>query len=636
MTRHLLPLAAAAALPLSALPLSAAAQEPVLLDPIIVSGGLTPVDAQSYARAVSIITAEDLERGNPRTFADALRTVPGVSVSRSGGPGGLTQIRLRGAEANHVLVLIDGVETADSAGGADFSSISAEMIERIEVLRGPQSALYGAGATAGVINIITKGGRRGETRMSGSVEGSSAPGLKLAALMQTGLEDADLALGLSFKDDAGWDVSGDGGEKDGVRDLTLTARGSVDIGDMAVLRGNLRFTDRTGEYDATAFGCGGPECYVVDAEGLENTTTQFTGGLAADVETFGGAFVITPSLGYSQKESEDDGQYGFSFADASTLKLGLQGALTFGARDQHTLVGALQWKGETFSNTYAGGDVKRRNQMGYVLDYRGEITEALFVQGGLRFDDNDRFDDFLSWSASASYNVFSTGTRLRASVGEAQTNPDFFQQFGYVPGRFTGNPDLTPERNFGWDVGVDQQFWDGRAEIGLTYFNETLQDEIVGAGLSVDNIDGESERQGVELSLRVAPVDGLNLGASYTWLDATEPTGPGGAQRTEVRRPTHSGSFDVGYTFMGGRATLGAEAVWAAEGTAADFGDPSFTSPRIDLEDYVTVNISASYAVSERVELFGGVRNLFDSDHQEVPGYAEQPLTGYLGVRATW
>jgi vitamin B12 transporter len=626
--------AAAGAIAHACLVMTALAQPALELEEIVVSGGLTPVDAQSFARAVTIITAEEIERRKPRTFADALRTVPGVAVSRSGGPGGLTQVRIRGSEANHVLVLIDGVEAPDSSAGRDFSTLSPDLIDRIEVLRGPQSALYGAGATAGVINIITKGGLRGGTRLSGSVEGSSAPGGRGSALFQGGTDRADIGLGVSYSNDAGWDVSGDDGEKDGARDVTFTARGSADLGDVARVRANLRYADRTGEFDDTAFGCGGPACYVVDAKRREVESTLFLGGLALDVDSFGGALVHTPSVRYSQEASENTGSFGVSTNDTSTLSLGYQAALTFGAADDHTLVGAVQWKRETFENSFSPEN-RERDQLGYVLDYRGNVTDALFLQGGLRFDDNDAFGDFVSWSASASYNFFDTGTRLRASIGRAQTNPTFFEQFGTIFGTFQGNPDLSPERNFGWDVGIDQSFWGGRAQIGATYFNETLKDEIASrtvAGVtSPVNLDGESDRQGVELTARLAPVDGLSFGASYTYLDATEPNGA-----AEVRRPRHSGAVDVAYRFLGDRATMGAEAVWAADAVDFDFGDPSFTSPRAALDDYVVVNINASYALAETVEIYGGVRNLFNSGHQEVLGYAEQPIIGFIGLRASW
>ena len=556
--------------------------------------------------------------------------MPGVSVSRSGGPGGLTQIRIRGAEANHVLLLIDGVETANSAGGFDVSRLSPDLIERIEVLRGPQSTLYGAGATAGVINVITKGGLRDTVRFSGAVEGTTAPGGSLTGLLQAGGGRADGSLGFSFIDDAGWDVSGEDGEEDGVRSFTLTTKGTADLTERVRVRGNLLFSDSLSEFDATQFGCGNSDCYVVDAEDFEAESRTALGSVALDIDTLGGALVHTPSFRYAWADSVSR-TTSVSDSEASTLGAAYQAAYTFGSAARHTLVGALQFERETFESSFAGGDVKSREQIGYVADYRGDLTDALFVQGGLRFDDNEDFEDFVSWAASASYSIFETGTRLRGSIGRAQTNPTFFEQFGFIPGQFVGNPDLEPERNLGWDIGVDQRFWGDRGEINLTYFNETLQDEITGTGNSVDNLDGESDRQGVELGLFLQPIDSLRLAASYTYLDATEPDG-----RRELLRPIHAAAASAFYDFLQDRATVGVEVVYNGTNKQVDFGSSLSPQPRVTVDDYVVVDLNAAYRLTERVQVYGGINNLLDADNEDVLGFEGQPLTAFLGLRAVF
>ena len=625
---------AATAAPLALLIQTAAAQEAVEaveLPEIVVGGGLTPVDGASYARAATIITEEEIARRNARSFADVLRQTPGVSVSRVGGPAGETAVRIRGSESNHVLVLIDGVPAPQGAAGFDFSFLTPDQIERVEVLRGPQSAIYGAGATAGVINIITKGGLRGETRATVTAEGSSAPGGRGGLLLQGGTDTADIGFGISYVDDEGWDPSGDDGEKDGLRNLTLNLRGSADLAEDVSVRGNLRFTDREGEFEDTDFGCGDSDCYVVDTKGRVTEGQDLFAGVTVDVRTLGGALVHSPSLSFSSSDTRTVASFGPSENDVSSFDAAYQAAYTFGPLDRHTIVGAVQYKRETFTNSFAGDDEKARQQVGYVLDYRGRLTDALFVQGGVRYDDNEDFDDFLAWSASASYSFAEFGTRIRGSVGRAQTNPDFFELFGFVPGEFVGNPNLKPERNFGWDVGVDQSFWSDRGLLSVTYFNETLEDEITGFGNTVDNLDGESDRQGVELALSVAPVEGLTLGLNYTYLDATEPDGS-----REVRRPEHSIGASAFYRFLADRATVGLDLTYVGEAKDRNFGDPSFTSPKTTLDDYLLVNVTGSYRLTGTVEMYGGVRNLFDAEYEDVLGYRQEPLTGFLGLRATF
>lgn len=597
------------------MPVAGAAQQPIGLDEIVVSGGLTPVDAQSYARAVTIITAEDIERQQARTVADALRSVPGVAVSRAGGPGGESAVRIRGAESNHVLVLIDGLRVASGADAVDFSRLTVGGVERIEVLRGPQSALYGAGATAGVINIITAGGLRNATALGAEAVVGTAPSASVSALAQGGTDKADIALAASWTDDDGWDAQGDGSEDDGLRNVTLNARGSADLAPFLRLRGSARYTDRSGDFDGSA----------TDPLGRTDGTDLLL-GLAADIDTFGGALVHTPSVSFSDQQNDTDGSFGPSENDISELNAAYQAAYTFGADGAHTLVGAVQFKRETFSNTFAGADEKQRDQIGYVLDYRGQITDALFVQAGLRFDDNDEFDDFTSWSASASYNFFETGARLRASVGRAQTNPTFFEQFGFIPGEFTGNPDLKPERNLGFDIGVDQAFWGGRGEVSATYFRERLTDEIVDFGTTARNLDGDSDRQGIEVAASLTPVAGLTLRADYTFLDASDANG-----LTEIRRPRHSGGLSAEYRLLDGKARLGGDVRLVGDAEDLDFN--SFPARRVTLDSHVVVNLNAAYAVSETVEVFGSVNNLFDANYEEVSGFAAQPLTGFVGAR---
>lgn len=607
--------------------LTASAAHSEDLDDIIVSGGLTPVDAQSYARAATVITGKDLEQRQVKTVADALRQVPGVHVSRTGGVGGTTAIRIRGAEANHVLVLIDGVETANSSADFEFANLDAAHIERIEVLRGPQSALYGAGATAGVINIITKRGLRDGLAAQLIAEGGTAPSKAGSALVQAGTEDLDVAIGLAWRDDEGWDTSGAKGEKDGAEKLTGSLKVTWDATPDLRFRGAARYVNRETEYDPTNFGCGGPDCYVSDGIG-RITGEDLTLSAAADITGFGGALVQTPSVSYAFQQNNTIDTFGLSNNEYSTFKAGYQAAVTFGSMEQHTIVGGGQYKLERFQNSFAGSDVKERDQYGLVLDYRGDWTDALFVQAGVRHDWNETFEDAVAWSASASYTLFQTGTRFHASVGQAQTNPTFFEQFGFVPGQFVGNPGLTPEKNFGFDIGVEQTFFDGRAKVDVTYFNETLSDEISGTGTTVTNLSGKSERQGVEISGSFEPIDGLTVGVSYTYLDARE---PGGAQ--EVRRPKHAAGANIAYRFFDDRATIGADVTYNGTTQQRSWGGPGFSGPRMAVDDYLKVDLNASFAVTEKVEIFGSVENVFDAKYQEVLGYEGQPITGYAGVK---
>ncbi|MEO1121628.1 MAG: TonB-dependent receptor, partial [Pseudomonadota bacterium] len=164
--------------------------------------------------------------------------------------------------------------------------------------------------------------------------------------------------------------------------------------------------------------------------------------------------------------------------------------------------------------------------------------------------------------------------------------------------------------------------------IDVTYFNETLTDEISGFGASVVNLDGDSERQGVEVSLNLRPVDGLAVGASYTYLEASEPDGS-----EEVRRPQHSAGVNAAYTFYEERATVGADVTYFGDNVQRDFSDDSFTSPKVDVDGYLVVDLNASFEVTENVSIIGKVENAFDNDYQEVLGFGSQPLAATVGLK---
>lgn len=610
------------------------AQTPVELEGILVSGSLTPVQAESYARASTVITSEQIEQRGIKQLADALRQVPGLAVTRTGGAGGLTEIRVRGAEANHVLVLIDGIETANSSDGYDFSSITADEIERIEVIRGPQSALYGSAALAGIINIVTKRGIRDGYRAGATVEVGTPPAAAFSGLVRGGTSFVDVAMSISRRDDEGWDAADDDGEKDGFENTTFSTKVTADVTRALEVQGVFRWTNQTIEFDEIAFGCGNPDCYVFDAA---NTTSgrDRIAGLTASYRMFDGALVHLPFVHFADSLSETITPSSFfspSTNEASTFTYGYKGAFFFGDQRQHTIATLVEQKEETFENTYADSE-KKRSQTNYAAEYKGHLTPDVFFQAGVRYDDNEVFDDALTWSTSASYRFAPTSTRFHASVGKGIVNPTFFEQYGTIFGVFLANPNLTPEESLGWDAGVEQTLLDGALIVDVTYFEATLTDEIVSTTLPTGettpiNLVGESHRHGVEVQATVSPLRGLYLGASYTYLDATEPDGS-----PEVRRPKNSFGLNVAYTFMDDRTTVGADVTYNGVDTQRDFSDPSFTSPKIAVEDYLVVDFNASYKLTDEVKIYGVLNNAFDEDYQEVLGYGARPQQAYVGVK---
>ncbi|MEM8975525.1 MAG: TonB-dependent receptor [Pseudomonadota bacterium] len=625
----------AAALIATGLPVNA--QAPVELDGILVTGGLTPVQTKSFGRATTVITSEELTQRGIKTLPEALRLVPGFAVAKSGGVGGLTEVRIRGSEANHVLVLIDGIEAANMERGFNFANVTADEIERIEVVRGPQSVFFGSAALAGVINIITKRGIRNGARAGATAEAGTAPAKSFSALVQAGNARMDFAVSGSHRDDEGWDASGDGGEKDGGVNTTVSTKVTADITSALRLQGILRLTDRKNEFDATAFACGNADCYVRDAGNTFEEGRDQYAALMATYKMLDGALVHSPFFHYSDTENFNNTPQGFSSSSsdkADKRRYGYKVAFSFGGSRQHTLAGLVEKKKESFtSNNFS--DEAKREQTSFAAEYRGFLTPELFVQGGVRKDNNSTFEDFTTWTASASYLFEATNTRFHGSVGKGIVNPSFTEQFGFF-GNFIGNPDLLPEESLGWDAGVEQTLFGGALVVDATFFKADLTNEIGSRTLpgfisQPINRTGESERKGVEVQITLKPIQGLTVTGVYTYVDSTDADG-----LIEARRPKHSGGIKTAYTFLRGKAHIGVDVTYKGEDRQPDFGAASpvtFISPIVTVDDSVVVDLNGSYQLTESVKVYGVVNNLFDQESTEALGFASRPTTAYLGVK---
>ncbi|MGE0283375.1 MAG: TonB-dependent receptor plug domain-containing protein, partial [Rhizobiaceae bacterium] len=468
---------------------SVAAQE-IQLDPIIILGE-TEVEAENTGKAYTVITGEQLQQNQVRYVADALRQVPGFAVSRTGSYGGLTQVRVRGAEANHLLVMIDGVEASEtSAGEFDFGSLLVTDIERIEVLRGPQSAFWGSNATAGVVNIVTKRGERNGFRVDARSEAGTDGAFLGGVSLSGGRDNFDVALSGTFRRTDGFDISSDnsgpfGGEEDGDRNTTLNGKATWDVTSDLKLDGTLRFVDRRSELDDQDFRSPDTPTQGLTIDTLDEVATrEFFGSVGATYVALDGALTQKLRLTGSDAKREGTDADILDYANTgSRLNGSYQAAYAFEtlgfANAKHTITGGYEWERETFetlppvfSPTQLGE--RERQTSSFVGEYRGEFLDQYFVTAALRRDLNDEFQDATTYSVSGAWRIPGTGTRLHSSVGTGVTNPTFFEQFGFDPDTFIGNPDLIPEESFGWDIGVEPRLFGDQLVVDLTYFNQDL------------------------------------------------------------------------------------------------------------------------------------------------------------------
>lgn len=610
---------------LLALPaLPAAAQDVLTLNPVILSAGLAALPADAYGRAHTVITAEEIARKGYASVQDALRAVPGVAVAGAGNSYG--QVRIRGGEANHTLVLIDGVK---AAGGADeyiFSGLETSTIERIEILRGPQSATYGSNASAGVINIIT---RKAAPGTHYGLQAEAGSGASAAAQVSHRGERGGLSFQVFDRNDHAFDESGDGGEKD-----RLQRRGFVLSGDWQATEdlsfgATLRKADEFYRHDTINYAATSAADYIIDDTRPYSNRNETTGALWGELALREDQ--VIHRLQYENsvfKQGFDGGPMtrGETEALKYRLNVGLDGAPAATARH----LGMVLVEREEDSSS-AAPDYDR-GMTSVALEYRAFLDNGFDLQAGLRYDDNERFADFTSFSLGLSWRIGAGPWRLHASGGRGSVNPSFYQLFANDV--FTlGNPGLTPERNAGFDLGAEYAF--ARGTLDVTYFNEELTDEIVYVPGGTDgrftyaNRPGASPREGVEVTGRWEATDTLALGLTYTYLDARTPDGG-----VETRRPRNEFGLTATQTFRDGRIGLSGEVRRVTGSYDTEFWDPA--APVARLPDYTLVNIAGSYAINDNLRLTARVANLFDADYHEVWGYATRGRTAYVGVAANW
>lgn len=644
----LLPSAAIVLIAAGASPTFAQSAGEIALEELVIEGASlasTPVNAATVGTAVTVITGEEIERRGSATVSDVLRYVPGLAVSRPGPAGIFTQVRLRGAEANHVLVLIDGVEVSDpSSGEFDFSTLPADNIERIEVLRGAQSALWGANATAGVINIITKRAEPG-TRAAFRLEGGSFSTGRVSGSLSASSDWARGIVTASGLKTAGTEISPTGTEDDGFELGTLGFKGGIDLSKNFSIDGAVRMSRSDSEFDEQLFAFTPIDGTVVDWPN-RRTSDQIYANTRAKLKLFDDrwineAFFRFYDVNNAAFENDlDDGankgdriNYGY----LSTFNFETPGLL--GAK--HTLVGQVERKVETFRNTGQNATAgqrtpKERGQTGFVAEYRISLLDSLFLSGAYRHDDNDTFQDTDTYRATAAYKLKPTGTRFHASIGTGVTNPTMVEQFGFFPGSFIPNPNLTPEKSRSWDAGIEQTLFDGKLVVDVTYFEADLTNEIVSTFdfttflSSVDNLDEDSSRRGVEVALTARPTPYIDLTASYTFLDATQTRN--GIEQVEVRRPRHQASFAGQLRFLDDKARFNLGVVYNGEAEDNEFL-PATPQTIVTLDDYVLVTASGEYDLSDAVTWYARVENALDEDYQEVFGFDSPGVAGYTGVK---
>lgn len=607
------------------------------VDQIVVSGAMTPLTINQLGSAATVIDRDEIERRQVRYVSDLLRSVPGFSVSRTGVAGSQTQLRVRGAEANHVLVMIDGVRATDPATGDEFrwEHLTTANIERVEIVRGPQSALWGSDAVAAVVNIVTRSAGAG---VDGFVESGSNSSLNAGFNGALSNDGWSLTGSIERLDTDGENIARVGSEDDNADITTASLGARVAASDTLTFDFGLRAVDAYSQFDPVDFFVTG---LPTDGD-LATESENLYARAGAKLESLDGRLTQRFDVNYFDSDHSNltDGVE-TSATGSERLTLRYQADI---ALQDNGLSLALERQEADYnysSSDTAFGDPNQeqsRDITSFIAEYRGLSHDRFTWLLSGRYDDNSEFKSAVNGRLSLSY-AAAAATTLRANIGTGRKDPSFTEQFGFFPGQFVGNPDLKPERSVSYDIGIDQGFADGAVLLQVSLFHQDLTDEINGFVFdpvtfvqTAENIDGESERSGVELAARWSVNDFFDVRTSYTYTDSTEEDFAGDDVR-ELRRPKHAGS--VSFDFRSSNERFRASLFADYGGDRTDVFFPPFPAPSetVTLDSHWLVELTAQYAVTPSVTLFARGANLLDEDYEEVYGYRTLGRTMYIGAR---
>jgi vitamin B12 transporter len=590
--------------------------------------------------SITVITGEELKQKQVTTVADALREVPGLDVVESGSRGSVTSVLIRGADADQVLVLIDGVRVNSTTLGAyDFSQLTPENIDRVEVLRGWGGTLYGSEAVGGVIQIFT---RRGEGPPHGSV--SAAGGNA-----QTDREVGEFSgqTGIVSYSGAISHIRTDGfkPQNDDYENVVVNGRVDADL----VENGTARAIFRIGKAEFGNFSSNNflvapdpnarqtDQYSVVRADWthspLQMLRYRFAFSFSRDDQHFDdpadGAETTSTVSDFLSETMAGDG-------NATLTWLGGAAESTFGLEYESQLGDTDSLSSDpTFGDFSSSFDETVGNLAGYTLHQLFLAERRLVLTGGVRVDDNQRFGLAVSPSAGVSYVLTATQTRLRATYAQGFKAPSMNELF--FPG--FGNPDLDPEHSWEVDAGFDQPLWRERLLFSATYFHRQVTDLIVGvpqeSGLFLAENVGESTVDGAEAVVDVEVLPGLRVGGEYTYLNIDA------SAAGRVRKPKNSGALHAALErhaiFQNGDLfTMDSRLLLV--GDRLDFDSVTF-EPRTN-QGYERADVAVAYywplsgSLMKRVKIFGRIENLFDDHYEEALGFRARPTNFLAGLGA--
>jgi len=620
------------------------------LNDVVITATKTPTNTLELANSISVIDSIQILNSNSNNVFDVLKNETGISFTRQGGNGTLSNLYIRGANSSHTLVLIDGVEvnlTNDPSGVYDFSALPIDNIERIEVLRGPQSTLYGSDALAGVINIISKKGN-GAPKFSLLTEGSSYNSYKAQLGVNGSLQKLNYSVSLSRTGSDGFSVASekyDNTEKDGYIFNNVSALLGYNFSENAEINLYTRFLKSESDNDQFGGMFGDDPTYLTNQEefsirgegkirlldGLWNQKLGLTffrnvrnNSYDTSAASINYPFYINDYswAHYDGRKYKIDWQNDIQLSKLNLLTAGIEFEIEESASEYY----AINYIPDPLSPDIASVIPKKdARTIGVYVQDQLKLEESFFITLGARIDDHSKFGSQFTYRIAPAYMIWETGTKFKTTIGTGFKAPSLY----YLYDPAYGNENLNPEESFGWDIGIEQYFFSQNLSLGATYFYNKFTDMFgFDSTFKAINIK-EAVTKGLEFSIEAKPLDGLSLRANYTYTDSRD-LSPYSSDYDKklLRRPESKVGLYASYSFIP-KANINVEVIWVGNREDINFS----IYERTELKAYMLLNLAAHYDVLDVLRLNLRVENLFDSDYEEVYGYGIAALSFYGGIK---
>jgi vitamin B12 transporter len=618
--------------------LASAEMRPTPVGELVVTANRAPVRSDRVGQQVTVVGADEIRALQTPVLSDVLARTPGVSFSRNGGVGGATQVYIRGAEAGQTLLLVDGVRLNDPTTvdtGFDFGNLLMADTGRIEILRGPQSVLWGSQAIGGVVNLITED-PAAPFEADVTAEGGSHDWAYGRARLGGRSDRVSWRATAAYLTTDGVSAAARGTERDGYRNAGASGKARVSLTDQLSLDLRAVYSRGRTKFDGFAppfFSFGDTREY-----GITETLSGYAGGNLDLLEgRLHNRLALSATHVVRKNWDPDQAPFHVTFSGfGHSERYEYQGvfevregaALVFGAEREDSHMRSAS----TFSPVPLR--LRARTDSLYAQAH-GEVAPGVTLAAGVRHDDHDAFGGHTVGQASVAWTLNDGATILRASWGQGFKAPSLYQL-----GSEYGNLGLKPEEATGWDAGVEQRLADGRIVLQAAWFARRTKNQIdfvscfAGpAPLCATHLSGgyydnvaRTRAHGVELAAQADLTEALTLSANYTWTDARNRSAGPNLDHRLARRPAHEANAEAAYVWPVKLTTA-----LAAHYVGGRFDDAANSNR---LKSYLLWDLRASYPLTDKVELYGRIENLTDRRYQTIADYGHLGRAAYGGVRA--